>query len=123
VAKQMPAKQDVEDLDRNQGLSQEELAAEGSSELPDREAMSLLDLNANLDLALDLAAPIDAAVAANANAGIPIDAGVSANVLSVGSTSVANAHQDAPITQSLDGTANAISTQDAAVTQGTTQGS
>jgi len=123
VAKQMPAKQDVKDLDRNQGLSQEELAAEGSSELPDREAMSLLDLNANLDLALDLAAPIDAAVAANANAGIPIDAGVSANVLSVGSTSVANAHQDAPITQALDGTANAISTQDAAVTQGTTQGS
>lgn len=123
MAKQMPAKQDVKDLDRNQGLSQEELAAEGSSELPDREAMSLLDLNANLDLALDLAAPIDAAVAANANAGIPIDAGVSANVLSVGSTSVANAHQDAPITQALDGTANAISTQDAAVTQGTTQGS
>jgi len=123
VAKQMPAKQDIKDLDRNQGLSQEELAAEGSSELPDREAMSLLDLNANLDLALDLAAPIDAAVAANANAGIPIDAGVSANVLSVGSTSVANAHQDAPITQALDGTANAISTQDAAVTQGTTQGS
>ena len=122
MAKQMPAKQDAKDLDQRQGLSQEELEAEGSSELPDREAMSLLDLNANLDLALDLAAPIDAAVAANANAGIPIDAAVSANVLSVNSGSLASAHQDAPITQTLDGVANATATQDADVTQGTTQG-
>jgi len=119
--KQIPT-QDSTDLQRQQGLSGEELAAEGSSELPDREAMSLLDVTANLDLALDLAAPIDAAVAANANAGIPIDAGVSANVLSVNSASVANAHQDAPVTQTLNGIANATANQDANVTQGTTQG-
>jgi len=101
-----------------QGLSEEELAAQQSSDLPDREAMSLLDLNANLDLALDLAAPIDAAVAANANAAIPLDASVGANVLSVNSASVASAHQDAPITQSLEGIATATATQDANVNQG-----
>jgi hypothetical protein len=101
-----------------QGLSPEELAAQQSSDLPDREAMSLLDLNANLDLALDLAAPIDAAVAANANAAIPLDASVGANVLSVNSASVASANQDAPITQSLEGIATATATQDAAVNQG-----
>jgi len=103
-----------------QGLSEEELAAQQSSDLPDREAMSLLDLNANLDLALDLAAPIDAAVAANANAAIPLDASVGANVLSANSASVASANQDAPITQSLEGIANATATQDANVSQGNT---
>ena len=102
-----------------QGLSQEELAAQQASDLPDREAMTtLLDLDANLDLALDLAAPIDAAVAANANAAIPIDAAVGANVLSVNSIAVSSADQDAPITQSLDGTANATATQDATIDQG-----
>jgi len=107
-------------LENQKGLSPEELAAEGSSELPDREAMSLLDVNANLDLALDLAAPIDAAVAANANAGIPIDAAVGANVLSVNSAAVASAHQDAPITQTLDGVANATANQDSTINQGET---
>ncbi len=102
-----------------QGLSQEELAAQQASDLPDREAMTtLLDLDANLDLALDLAAPIDAAVAANANAAIPIDAAVGANVLSVGSVAYASADQDSPITQSLDGVANATATQDANIEQG-----
>src|SRR3954453_20133299 len=101
-----------------QGLSKEELEAKQASDPPDREAIAaLLDLNANLDLALDLAAPIDAAVAANANAAIPLDASVGANVLSVNSASVANAHQDAPISQSLEGIANATATQDAAVNQ------
>jgi hypothetical protein len=102
-----------------QGLSQEELAAQQASDLPDREAMTtLLDLDANLDVALDLAAPIDAAVAANANAAIPIDAAVGANVLSVGSVAYASADQDSPITQSLDGVANATATQDANIEQG-----
>jgi len=105
---------------QQQGMSDEELAEQQASDLPDREAMSLLDLNANLDLALDLAAPIDAAVAANANAGIPIDAAVGANVLSVNSAAVASADQDAPITQTLDGTANATATQDATIDQGET---
>ena len=81
----------------DRGLSPEEMAAEGASELPDRQAMSLLDVNANLDLALDVAAPIDAAVAANANAAIPIDAAVSANVLSPDATSFASADQDSLI--------------------------
>jgi len=101
-----------------QGLSDEELAAQQSSDLPDREAMSLLDLNADLDLALDIAAPIDAAVAANANAAVPLDAAVGANVLSVNSVAGASAHQDAPISQSLEGIATANATQDANVTQG-----
>jgi len=101
-----------------QGLSAEELAAQQSSDLPDREAMSLLDLNADLDLALDIAAPIDAAVAANANAAVPLDAAVGANVLSVNSVAGASAHQDAPISQSLEGIATATANQDATVTQG-----
>jgi hypothetical protein len=102
-----------------QGLSQEELAAQQAADLPDREAMTtLLDLNANLDLALDLAAPIDAAVAANANAAIPLDASVGANVLSVNSVAASSAHQEAPITQSLIGVANATATQDATIDQG-----
>ena len=102
-----------------QGLSQEELEAQQAADLPDREAMTtLLDLDANLDLALDLAAPIDAAVAANANAAIPLDASVGANVLSVNSVAVSSADQDAPITQSLKGIANATATQDATIDQG-----
>ena len=40
-----------------QGLTDEELAAEGGEELPDREAMSLINAN--------IAAPVNAAVAAN----------------------------------------------------------
>ena len=102
-----------------QGLSKEELDAQTANDLPDREAMTtLLDLDANLDLALDLAAPIDAAVAANANAAIPLDASVGANVLSVNSVAASSADQDAPITQSLNGVANATATQDATIDQG-----
>jgi hypothetical protein len=102
-----------------QGLSQEELTAQQASDLPDREAMTtLLDLDVNLDLALDLAAPIDAAVAANANAAIPLDAAVGANVLSVNSAAVSSADQDSPITQSLTGVATANANQDATIDQG-----
>jgi hypothetical protein len=101
------------------GLSAEELDAQQAADLPDREAMTtLLDLDANLDLALDLAAPVDAAVAANANAAIPLDAAVGANVLSANSVAIASADQDAPITQSLDGVATATATQDATIDQG-----
>ena len=63
-------------------LSPEELAAETGAALPDKEVISLLDLNADLDIALDAAAPIDLAVAANANVAAPIDAAASANILS-----------------------------------------
>jgi len=59
-------------------LTDEEIERESGEELPDREAMSLLNLNA--------AAPINAAIAAN--------------VLSDNSVAYANAEQTAPITQS-----------------------
>jgi hypothetical protein len=59
-------------------LTTEELEAEAGEELPDREAMSLINAN--------LAAPVNAAVAAN--------------VLSDDATAIANAEQDADIDQS-----------------------
>ena len=62
-----------------QELSQEELSEQGSDQLPEREEMSLVNLN--------LAAPVNAAVAAN--------------VLSDDSTAYANAVQDADIDQSI----------------------
>ena len=93
------------------GLTPEEMEGESAAALPDREAMSLLDLTADLDLALDLAAPVDAAVAANANVAAPIDAAVGANVLSVDSDALASAPQDSIIVQDLDGEATAIADQ------------
>jgi hypothetical protein len=111
-------------------LTPAELEAEKASEVPDREALSVLGdaasvlgdgglLNLDVDLALDadVAAPIDAAVAANANVAAPIDAAVAANVLSVDSTAIASADQDSVIVQQLDGVANATAEQDAEVNQ------
>ena len=63
---------------RKKGLSKAELAKQNAAELPDREAMSLVNAN--------LAAPINAAVALNA--------------LSDNSIAYASATQTAPITQS-----------------------
>ena len=63
---------------KKQELTPEELEAQGGEEMPDREEMSLLNLN--------VAAPINAAVAAN--------------VLSDNSTATGNAVQNAPIDQS-----------------------
>jgi hypothetical protein len=60
-------------------LTPEEMDAESVEELPDREAMSLVNAN--------LAAPINAAVAAN--------------VLSDNSVAYANAEQTAPIVQGI----------------------
>lgn len=59
-------------------LTDDDLAAQEGTELPDREAMSLV----------------------NANVAAPINAAVAANVLSDGSVAYANATQTAPITQS-----------------------
>ena len=95
----------------SEGLSADEIAAEGATALPDKEVVSVLDLNADLDLAIDAAAPIDLAVAANANVAAPIDAAVSANVLSPDATSAAIADQDSIIVQDLDGEATAIADQ------------
>ncbi|MDP1794922.1 MAG: hypothetical protein Q8K63_12385 [Acidimicrobiales bacterium] len=105
-------------------LSQEDLDAQDASNVPDKEAMSLLEpdlslLNLNVDLALDadVAAPIDAAVAANANVAAPIDAAVAANIASPDSTAVASADQDSFIYQDLDGVAEATANQDATIEQ------
>lgn len=101
-------------------FSAEELAAEGGTALPDKEVMSLLDLNANLDLALDAAAPIDLAVGANANIAAPINASVGANVLSVGSTAGAEALQAGEIHQGVTGDATATADQTSGIAQGAT---
>jgi hypothetical protein len=61
------------------GLTSEELEAQAGEELPDREAMSLVNAN--------LAAPINAAVALN--------------VASDDSIAIANAEQTGDITQSI----------------------
>jgi hypothetical protein len=68
----------VTDKSQDQGLTREELEAQGGEELPDREAMSLV----------------------NANLAIPVNAAVAANVLSDGATAWADATQDTPIDQS-----------------------
>jgi hypothetical protein len=106
-------------------LTPEELEGQEAAALPDREAMStlptsLLDLDVNVDAALDIAAPVNAAVAANANAALPVDAAVSANILSEGATSAAVADQDSVIAQNLDGEATAIADQDSNIDQGET---
>jgi hypothetical protein len=98
-------------------LSPEELAAETGAALPDKEVISLLDLNADLDIALDAAAPIDLAVAANANVAAPIDAAVGANVLSSGSTAQALADQGVLIDQGITGDAEATADQQSQIAQ------
>ena len=103
-----------------QRLSADDIAAESGELLPDKEVFSLLDLFVNVDLALDLAAPVDLAVAANANIAAPIDAAVSANILSPGSTSLASAQQDSVIVQTLQGIANANTDQTSLIDQGET---
>ncbi|MBV9283932.1 MAG: hypothetical protein JO176_04930 [Acidimicrobiia bacterium] len=66
-------------MPNNTGLTEEELAAEGGEELPDREAMSLI----------------------NANIAVPVNAAVAANVLSDNATSIANAAQTGNIGQGV----------------------
>jgi hypothetical protein len=107
----------VSQNDELRPLSPEELAAETGAALPDKEVISLLDLNADLDIALDAAAPIDLAVAANANVAAPIDAAVGANVLSVDSTAQALADQGVMIDQGITGEAVANAPQDSAIDQ------
>ncbi|WP_374007480.1 peptidoglycan-binding protein [Leifsonia sp. LS-T14] len=97
-------------------LSADELAAEGVTALPDKEVASILDLNADLNLGLGLAAPVDLGVAANANVAAPIEASAGANVLSEGSTAVAGSDQAAAIHQGIaaDAIANSQQTSDMA---------
>jgi hypothetical protein len=98
-------------------LTADELAAEGGTALPDKEVISLLDLNADLNIGLDAAAPIDLAVAANANVAAPIEAAVGANVLSVGSDAQALAAQGAHIDQGITGEAVAHGAQGSTIDQ------
>ncbi|KRF25840.1 hypothetical protein [Phycicoccus sp. Soil803] len=98
-------------------LTADELAAEAGTALPDKEVISLLDLNADLDIGLDAAAPIDLAVAANANVAAPIDAAVGANILSVGSEAQAMADQGVIIDQGITGEAVADAGQDSTIDQ------
>lgn len=103
-------------------LTSEELEAEGGVALPDKEVASILDLNADLDLGISAAAPIDLAVAANANVAAPIDAAASANILSLGSSAQALADQSVSIDQGVTADATAESTQDSTLQQGDTAG-
>jgi len=100
------------------GLSDEELEAQGATALPDKEVVSILDLNADIDLAIDAAAPIDLAVAANANVAAPIDAAVGANILSDGSTAQALSDQGVMIDQGIQADATATAVQDSGIDQG-----
>ena len=109
----------------DQGLTREEMEAEDATALPDREAMStlpvippVLDLDVDVDAALDIAAPVNASVAANANAALPVDAAASANVLSEGAQAGAAATQTSVIGQSMDGEAIATSDQTSDIDQG-----
>jgi hypothetical protein len=64
-----------------------------------------------------MAAPIAGAVAAQANVAAPIDAAVAANVGSFGSTSTALSQQSALITQTIDANATATAAQTAEIIQ------
>jgi hypothetical protein len=101
-------------------LAPEELASEGITALPDKEVISILDLAADIDLAIDGAAPIDLAVALNANIVAPIDAAVSANLLSDGSSAQALADQGVQVTQTIEADAVATGIQDSTIDQSDT---
>jgi hypothetical protein len=78
----------------------------------------LLNIDANVGIDADIAAPVAGAVAANANVAAPIDAAVSANVASALSSSAALADQDVAINQHLDDvTAEANADQTSDITQ------
>src|SRR3954449_5200956 len=93
-------------------VSMDEIEAEGATALPNKEVMSLLDVNANVDLGLDLAAPVDLAAAANLNVAAPIEASAAANVASPDATAVSEAYQHGSIDQGISGTAEAHAIQD-----------
>jgi len=106
--------------DDDRKLSMDEIEAEDAVSLPNKEVMSLLDVNANVDLGLDLAAPVDLAAAANLNVAAPIEASASANVLSPDATAVSEAYQHGTIDQGISGSADATAPQHATVTQDST---
>ena len=106
--------------DERAPLTPDEVASEGITALPDKEVVSILDLAADVDLAIDGAAPIDLAVALNANVVAPIDAAVSANLLSDGSSAQALSDQGVQVTQTVDADAIATGIQDSTIDQSDT---
>jgi hypothetical protein len=72
-----PVNPDIQEELPQEEMSQEELELQDAAELPDREAMSLV----------------------NANIAAPVNLAAALNVLSDGSVAYANAEQTAPITQ------------------------
>jgi len=70
--------QEPQDPEQQSELTPEELEAQGAAELPDREAMSLI----------------------NANVAAPVNVAAALNVLSDNSVAYANAEQYAPVDQS-----------------------
>jgi hypothetical protein len=98
-------------------VSMGEIEAEDATALPDKEVMSLLDINANVDLGLDLAAPVDLAVAANLNVAAPIEAAAAANVLSTDAEAAAVSQQAGTINQAISGSAEATAPQDTSIDQ------
>src|ERR1044072_8682167 len=98
-------------------VSMDEIEAEGATALPDKEVMSLLNVDANVDLGLDLAAPIDLAVAANLNVAAPIEAAASANLLSDNAEATAISQQHGTIDQGISGSAEATAPQHADISQ------
>jgi hypothetical protein len=103
---------------RKKSVSMDEVEAEDAVSLPNKEVMSLLDVNANVDLGLDLAAPVDLAAAANLNVAAPIEASAAANVLSPDAQAVSEAQQHGSIDQGMTGvTADATAPQHATIAQ------
>src|SRR5215213_2416201 len=98
-------------------VSMDEIEAEGATALPNKEVMSLLNIDATVDLGLDLAAPVDLAVAANLNVAAPIEAAASANILSDNAEAVAIAQQHGTIDQGISGSAEATAPQTASIDQ------
>ena len=70
----------ADEIGQPEELSREELEAQAGEQLPDREAMSLVD----------------------ANVAVPVNVAVAANVLSEDAVAYANAEQDADIGQAND---------------------
>src|SRR3954468_5904586 len=103
--------------DELERVSMDEVEAEDAVPLPNKEVMSLLDVNANVDLGLDLAAPVDLAVAANLNVAAPIEAAASANLLSADAQATALAQQHGSIDQGISGSADATAPQHAELVQ------
>src|SRR5688572_2199744 len=112
--------EEIERTAKNEDLEQvsmDEIEAEGATALPNKEVMSLLNVDANVDLGLDLAAPVDLAVAANLNVAAPIEAAASANLLSANAEAVAISQQHGVIDQTISGSAEATAPQNATIDQ------